>query len=257
MKNSLLEIYKIQLETYKDKSTTISEKKLIESLIEELNKVTTLSEVIKLFSSVIQEQTSSKSDPGFLENILARFKKRPKSPVKTVYDQLSEWNKEARERLAMVNEVKDNLFKVSEKIKDINNYKKIEPLINLLKELFKNEDLLLLNTRGKSLLAYLKSANLQAVLEYLANLPSTPPAVSFSQPLSMFSSSSLRGSFDAQPIVDDIHKDCKLLIGQMAKAYSDSCDSYWEDSNSLLQTAVPIYTDIKEFLKNDLVVEYN
>ncbi len=247
-------MYRSQLETCRDKSKVESEQELINSLIKSLDDNKTHSEVISLFSSALKKRPNPSSNYN-LKTILSIFNRRPTLPVKTVYDQLQKWIEEEQEGLIMAKEAKDNLVKISEKIKEIANYKKIEPLINLLEELFKNEDILLLNIRGKSLLACIKDLDLPAVLTYLANLSNSEPAAT-TQTLNSFSSWS-RGSFEAQPNVDEIHSGCKLLMSKVAKAAQrDSSNPNWEKSNSLLQTAIIIYTEINDSAKNDLVVEY-
>ncbi|STX29933.1 Uncharacterised protein [Legionella beliardensis] len=265
MKNSILEVYQDWLKNYCERNKSGKVKSIAEKLIKDLNKVTTLSEALALFSAIIENKQLN--DSSLAKRLTSLFQKH-NLIEENFYKKISEWQSDAKRRLSLIEEVEEKLNMLNPNIDT-------QSLITLLKNVVANKDDLLLNQKGRSLLECLYKSNLQATLNYLTGINKVSQVsssqaqgasehtfiseeidsihaeckklvsqVSSSQTQGMFSQTS-EHTFISEESIDSIHAECKKLVSKMAANF-DERNKDWENLNSLLQTAIPIYIDIND-----------
>ncbi|WP_419420129.1 hypothetical protein ACNVED_02215 [Legionella sp. D16C41] len=257
MNRSLLKFYKDWLNSYCKRNPSATVNIVVaRKLINDLDKVQTLKEASALFFAIIEEKSRADSNltKGFLslcqnktKGLLSLFQNKTSSRENKTssiedifYKNITIWHAQAEKMLSMID-------KVEEKVGTLIPYAGIEPIITLLNEILSRKEDLLLNDKGGSLLNLLNTADLKEMLNYLVSLSVNEQALAPQTSIGLFSSKN-EHSFTYEQPIDNLHAECQKLF----KVVTSNCspeNKNWENLNSLFQTAIPIYKDIKASLE--------
>ncbi|KTD05449.1 hypothetical protein Lgra_3413 [Legionella gratiana] len=208
MKDSIITLYKSELEKhYLDNNGS-----MVSYLIEKMSTVTTIEELMKLFSNVIQ------SDRTHYEAI-------------SLSSKLSTWKKELENLKSAQQQTLVDLGKITITSKNKN-------LLLLLKEILSDSHLLL-HSYMPLLLSILCNNSLSDLIDYIVQLPSASKSIH-----------SLPRFFAAPIPRSEQHAECLFLLNNLMSAYREK-DRLWETTKGLLQTSLIMYQEL-EFLEVNL-----
>lgn len=206
MKNSIVETYLQSLKT-----PNFKPRYLVSEFKAALSKVKSYSELYDLICTYLAEEPADLSDAN------APILKSP-----GFFHTLKGWKQSLDQDAETARTIRENLENLSAP----------EALVSFIKQLLANPDNLL-HQRIPGLLKHLDLAHLQETLEALARLPEAP-----------WPAQILPGDYLAIQPFNELHSQCIRLLNNNSRAFDEN-NIYWVRANSILQTVLLIFEDLR------------